>query len=75
MSDILQKIKTYKLEEVAARKGATPLVDVEAMANDAPPTRGFADKLADAAREGYGLIAEIKKARPMRRVARHACLS
>ena len=70
MSDILQKIKTYKLEEVAARKGATPLVDVEAMANDAPPTRGFADKLADAAREGYGLIAEIKNASPSKGLIR-----
>ena len=70
MSDILQKIKTYKLEEVAARKGATPLADVEAMANDAPPTRGFADKLADAAREGYGLIAEIKNASPSKGLIR-----
>jgi len=30
MSDILEKIKTYKLEEVAARKAATPLAEVEA---------------------------------------------
>ena len=64
MSDILQKIKTYKLEEVAARKAAVPLAEVEARAKDAPATRGFAAKLSDAAREGYGLIAEIKKASP-----------
>ncbi len=64
MSDILQKIKTYKLEEIAARKAQTPLSEVEARANVAPPTRGFAENLASAAREGYGLIAEIKKASP-----------
>ena len=62
MSDILEKIKSYKLDEVAARKAITPLAEVEARAYDAPPTRGFADRLAEAAREGYGLIAEIKKA-------------
>jgi len=50
MSDILQKIKTYKLEEVATRKANLPLSDIEARAHDAPPVRGFADRLADAAR-------------------------
>lgn len=70
MSDILEKIKTYKLEDVAARKAAVPVTALEARANDAPPTRGFADKLADAAREGYGLIAEIKKASPSKGLIR-----
>ncbi len=70
MSDILEKIKTYKLEDVAARKTAIPIAEVEARAKDAPPTRGFADRLADAAREGYGLIAEIKKASPSKGLIR-----
>lgn len=70
MSDILEKIKTYKLQEVAARKAAVPLAEVEARANDAPPTRGFAQSLADATREGYGLIAEIKKASPSKGLIR-----
>ena len=70
MSDILEKIKTYKLEEVAARKAAVPLDEIEARAAAAPPTRGFAAKLADAAREGYGLIAEIKKASPSKGLIR-----
>ena len=70
MSDILEKIKTYKLQEVAERKLAVPLAEVEARANDATPTRGFANALADAAREGYGLIAEIKKASPSKGLIR-----
>ncbi|SFS12636.1 indole-3-glycerol phosphate synthase TrpC [Yoonia litorea] len=70
MSDILEKIKTYKLEEVAARKAAVPLSEVEARANDAPPVRGFAENLQRAAREGYGLIAEIKKASPSKGLIR-----
>ena len=70
MSDILEKIKTYKLEEVASRKAAVPLDAVEALAKAAPPTRGFAARLAEAAREGYGLIAEIKKASPSKGLIR-----
>lgn len=70
MSDILDKIKTYKLQEVAARKAATSLTDIEALAKEAPPTRGFAENLANAAREGYGLIAEIKKASPSKGLIR-----
>ena len=70
MSDILETIKTYKLAEVAARKAAVPLTEIEARAKDAPLVRGFAKKLADAAREGYGLIAEIKKASPSKGLIR-----
>jgi indole-3-glycerol phosphate synthase len=70
MSDILEKIKTYKLEDVAARKAAVPLSEVEALAKNAAPTRGFAKSLADASREGYGLIAEIKKASPSKGLIR-----
>ncbi|MDO6590643.1 indole-3-glycerol phosphate synthase TrpC [Loktanella sp. D2R18] len=70
MTDILEKIKTYKLAHVAACKEAVPLSEIEARAKDAPPTRGFADRLAEAAREGYGLIAEIKKASPSKGLIR-----
>ena len=71
MSDtILDKIKAYKLQEVAERKAATPMSDVVARANDAPPPRGFAAKLTEASRQGYGLIAEIKRASPSKGLIR-----
>jgi indole-3-glycerol phosphate synthase len=68
--NILDQIKAYKLDEVAARKLALPLAEIEARAATAPPVRGFADRLAEATRKGYGLIAEIKKASPSKGLIR-----
>ena len=70
MSTILDKIKAYKLEEVAAAKAARPLAKVEDAARQAPALRPFGASLKQAAAEGYGLIAEIKKASPSKGLIR-----
>ncbi len=67
---ILDKIKAYKLDEVAAEKAALPLADLEAQAKEADPVRPFAEALQGASRSGYGLIAEIKKASPSKGLIR-----
>ncbi len=68
--NILDKIKAYKLEDVAARKAAVPIASIEAAAKAAAPVRGFANALNLATHDGYGLIAEIKKASPSKGLIR-----
>lgn len=70
MTNVLDRIKAYKLEDVAARKAARPLSDVEADARAASPVRGFVRALQAATQTGYGLIAEIKKASPSKGLIR-----
>ena len=67
---ILDKIKAYKLEEVAADKAAKPLQAVEEEARAAGPVRPFAERLFQASLSGYGLIAEVKKASPSKGLIR-----
>ena len=67
---VLDKIKAYKLEEVAADKARVPLEKMEQEAREASETRGFARALQTASRRGYGLIAEIKKACPSKGLIR-----
>ena len=67
---ILQRIRAYKLDEIAAAKAARPPDVVEADAREAPLARPFAETLLQATKLGYGLIAEIKKASPSRGVIR-----
>ena len=70
MSTALDRIKRYKLDEIAARKAARPLAEVEADARAAPPVRPFGEALQQASIEGYGLIAEVKKASPSKGLIR-----
>ena len=68
--DILDKIKAYKLDEIATAKRARPLAEIERAAADAPPPRGFARALTERAGTGPALIAEIKKASPSKGLIR-----
>ena len=71
MSDtVLDRIKAYKLEEIASDKAQKPYSEVEAEAKEAGPTRGFAKSLISATKTGYGLIAEVKKASPSKGLIR-----
>jgi len=64
-ANTLGRICADKRIEVAARKAAQPLGEVERLAADTAPPRGFARALKNAsATHGAGLIAEIKKASP-----------
>ncbi|MCC6008113.1 MAG: indole-3-glycerol-phosphate synthase, partial [Rhodobacteraceae bacterium] len=70
MAAILDTIRDYKLQEIASGKAERPLAVLEAEARTAAPVRPFARALLDHAREGYGLIAEIKRASPSKGLIR-----
>ena len=71
MSDILTRIAAYKREEVAERKLAHSIADLEAAAREVSEPRGFRAALERAHAPGrLALIAEIKKASPSKGLIR-----
>jgi len=68
---VLGKIAAYKREEVARAKAEIPERELEVMALDAPPVRGFTAALESRIAAGqWALIAEIKKASPSKGLIR-----
>ena len=67
---ILERIGAYKREEIAARRALRGDAEIAEAARAAPPVRPFAEALRRASIEGYGLVAEIKRASPSRGLIR-----
>jgi len=66
----LEEICQTKLGEVAARKAATSIADLEALAAQQTASRGFEAALRTKAETGFALIAEVKKASPSKGLIR-----
>jgi indole-3-glycerol phosphate synthase len=70
MTNKLIEICDFKREDVVRRKAATSLSTLQARCAEQSMPRGFRAALDAAARSGYGLIAEIKKASPSKGLIR-----
>ncbi len=67
---ILDKIKAYKLEEIAHAKQFLPPQEIKNRARLARPVRFFEQALRSASKSHFGLIAEIKQASPSKGLIR-----
>lgn len=71
MTDILNRILTRKVEEIAECSARVPLAELMARVIDMPDTRGFAAAIESRIEEGLpAVIAEVKKASPSKGVIR-----
>lgn len=70
MTDKLAEICATTAAEVARRKAAQSLSDLETRAAEHTPPRGFRATLEAKAADGFALIAEIKKASPSKGLIR-----
>ena len=70
MSDTLNKINETKRDEISALKKRFSQAELEDQARQAEAPRGFVTALQKASRDGYGLIAELKKASPSKGLIR-----
>ena len=68
--DKLAEICTTKRVEVAARSRLLSVGDLDALAREQSPPRGFRAALERAQQAGFGLIAEIKRASPSKGLIR-----
>ncbi|MET0252054.1 MAG: indole-3-glycerol phosphate synthase TrpC [Novosphingobium sp.] len=67
---MLSEIVATKHAEVRERRAATSLARLQALASAQEAPRGFARALAEKAADGFGLVAEIKKASPSKGLIR-----
>ena len=70
MANVLDEINARKKDEVAALTQKYSAITLADMAAAASPVRGFTKALAAASENGYGLIAELKKASPSKGLIR-----
>ena len=71
MGNALENICAEKRRHIADCKARMPINELVAKAAHATPSRGFAAALFGAATNGYGLIAEIKRASPSKGLIRN----